>query len=143
MKWTSETSMYLYISTSDTGTKFEISGVMWQVAPDSKIYLVSCKLSQKSLLGLSTLEETHSIDVYILCDSLYYVLLSIYFSTLVDPYAKVLTFPNLHSSELSFPTFRVGTICDPVILQSTYEACIFISIFMLSKLFLRVMWIEI
>ena len=47
------TSMYLSISTSEPGTKSEISGVMWQVAPESKIQLVSCNLSPKSLLGLS------------------------------------------------------------------------------------------
>ena len=41
---------------------------------------------------------------------------------------KFLTFPNLHSSELSFPTLRVGTICDPVILQSTFEARILLPI---------------
>ena len=44
--------MYLSISTGDTRTKFEISGVMWHVTPESEIQLVSCELSPKSRLGI-------------------------------------------------------------------------------------------
>ena len=55
MKCPSATSMYFSVFTSDPGTKSEISSVMWQVTPESKIQLVSCELSPKSVLGLSTL----------------------------------------------------------------------------------------
>ena len=57
---------YLPVSTSDTGTKYEIYGVMWQVAPSSKIQFVSSELSLKYLLGLFTLEDIRYIEVYIL-----------------------------------------------------------------------------
>ena len=38
---------------------------MWQLVPESKMQLVSCKLPPKYLLGVSTLEGIHSIDAYI------------------------------------------------------------------------------
>ena len=41
----SETSMDLSVSSNDTGIKFVTSGVIWHVAPESKIQLVNCKLS--------------------------------------------------------------------------------------------------
>ena len=42
-KFLSATSIYLSVSTNWPGIKYEISGIMWQVAPDSKIKLVSCE----------------------------------------------------------------------------------------------------
>ena len=45
MKCLSATSIYLSVSTNEPAIKSEISGVMWQVAPESKIQLVSCGLS--------------------------------------------------------------------------------------------------
>ena len=39
------TSMCSSIYTIETGTKCEISGFMWQVAPESKTQLISCNLS--------------------------------------------------------------------------------------------------
>ena len=47
---------------------------MWQVAPESKIQLVSCKLSPKQLLGISALEDMRVRDAYIFCDLLWSVL---------------------------------------------------------------------
>ena len=44
-KFPSTNSINLSISTNDSGIKYEISGVMLQVAPESKIQLVSCELS--------------------------------------------------------------------------------------------------
>ena len=68
MKCPFETSIYLSISTSDPGTKYETSGVMWQVALESKIQLVSYELSPKYILGVSTLEDIRAIDAYIFWD---------------------------------------------------------------------------
>ena len=75
-KLPSATSRYLSIYTSEPGTKSQISGVMWQVTPDSKIKLVSYEMSPKYLLGIHTLEEICVIGVFILCDSFCSVLLS-------------------------------------------------------------------
>ena len=44
-KLPSATSIYLIIPNNETGIKYEIYGVMRQVAPESKIQLVSCHLS--------------------------------------------------------------------------------------------------
>ena len=71
--------------------KSEISGVMWQVAPESKIKLVSCDLSPKCLLGVSALEDICAIYVYIFCDFLS-VLFSKVLSIFVDLYTQVLGF---------------------------------------------------
>ena len=56
--------------------KSDISGDMWQVAPESKIQLVSYDLSSKSLLGIYALEGICAIDEYIFCWLLLYVLIS-------------------------------------------------------------------
>ena len=84
IKFPSATLMYLSVSTIDTGIKYEISGVMWQVAPESKIQLVSCELYPKYLLELSSLEYIRAIDAYIFCESfcsvLLYKVLSIFFN---------------------------------------------------------------
>ena len=69
-------NIYLSVSNIETGTKSEISGVMWQVAPEYKIQLVSCKVSPKYLLEISALEEIGSIDAYIFCELFCSVLLS-------------------------------------------------------------------
>ena len=69
-KCLSATSIYLSGYTNEPGIKSEISGVMWQVAPESKIQLFSFKLYPKSLLGISELEYIQIIDAYIFCDSL-------------------------------------------------------------------------
>ena len=41
---------------------------MIQIAPEYKIQLASCELYPKSLLGLPTVEEIRSTDVYIFCE---------------------------------------------------------------------------
>ena len=61
-KFLSATSIYLSVSTSDPGTKYETSDFMWHVATESKTQLVSCKTSPKYLLGLSTLEDIRDIE---------------------------------------------------------------------------------
>ena len=88
----SSNSIYLSIYTNETGIKSEISGVMLQVAPESKIQLVSCEIYQKSLLGISALEDIFYIDAYIICDLFWYLLLSGAFSIFVNIYAQVLGF---------------------------------------------------
>ena len=60
-----ETSMYLFIYTSEPVTESQIYGVMWQVSPDSKIQLVSWKMYPKYLLGLYIPEEICVIDASI------------------------------------------------------------------------------
>ena len=69
-KLPSATSIFLSVYTNDSGIKYWISGVMWQVAPESKIQLVSCEMSPKYLLVISMLVYIHAIDSYIFCDSL-------------------------------------------------------------------------
>ena len=76
MKRKSKNSMYLSVSANDPGIKSEISGVIWKVSPESKIQLISCELSPKSLLGISSLEDICAIDLYIFCDSLWSLLLT-------------------------------------------------------------------
>ena len=58
-------SIHFSVSASEPGTKSEIFGDVWQVAPESKIQLVSFELSTKYLLGISTLEYVCDIDAYI------------------------------------------------------------------------------
>ena len=105
-KFPYETSIYLSLAISEPDTKSEISGVMWQVVPESKIQLVSCELSPKYLLGLSTLEGIHAIGVYILCDLCHSVLFSDYLYFFFDLNAQVLSFTR--SSELYFTTYLVS-----------------------------------
>ena len=75
-KCPSATFIYLSVYTNETGIKSEISGVMWQVTPESKIQLISCKLYPNFLLGLSALVDINTTYTYIFCDSLSYVLFS-------------------------------------------------------------------
>ena len=91
-KYPSETSIYLSVSTIEPGIKSEISGIMWQVAPESKIQLVSCKLSPKYLIGLSALEEICATDAYILRDSFCHVMFDGALYIFVNLYARVLGF---------------------------------------------------
>ena len=58
-----------------------MSGVVRQVAPETKIQLVSCNLFSSFLLGIYALEYIHAIDAYILCDSLSSVLFYNIFSS--------------------------------------------------------------
>ena len=51
--------------------KSETSGVMWHVAPESKIQLVNCELSQKFPLGHSSLPDMRAIDACIFCSLLF------------------------------------------------------------------------
>ena len=62
---------------------------MLQVAPESKIQLISCELSPKYILGLYALEDIRAIDVYIFCEFLSYALFSNVLSISIDMYARV------------------------------------------------------
>ena len=99
------TSVYLSISTSEPGTKYEIYGVMLQVAHESKIQLVGCEISPKYLLGLSTLEYIRAIEVKFSVTRfvLYYCLRTYLF--LLNCTQNVLSY--LCSSEISFLYFPV------------------------------------
>ena len=128
-KCPSVTSMYLSIWTSNPGTKSDISSVMWQVMPESKIQLVSYFMSPKYLLGISTLEDIRAIYTYIFCDSFCSVIFSEALSIFVGLYAQVFFRVKLNSL---FWIFRVWKICNPVLLRPTSKARIGISVFMLS-----------
>ena len=65
----SATSMYLSVSSNDPGMKSETSGVIWHIAPESKIQLVNCELSPYFSLLRSSLLDIRAIDVYILWSS--------------------------------------------------------------------------
>ena len=60
-----ETSMCLSVSSNEPGIKSETCGVIWNVDPESKIQLVNCKLSLKSLLERSSLSDMRAIFAYI------------------------------------------------------------------------------
>ena len=70
----------------------QISGFMWQVAPDSKIQLVSCEMSPKDLLYISAKEWIRAVYVYIICYLIWSVLCFSVLSIFVDIYAPVLGF---------------------------------------------------
>ena len=53
-KFPSGNLVYLSVSTNEPSIKSKISGVMWQVAHESKIQLLSCDLSLYFILGFST-----------------------------------------------------------------------------------------
>ena len=74
---------------------------MWQVAPESKIQLISCELYPKYLIGLSALKYICAIDTYIFCDSLLSVLFNNVSSICVYIYAQVLRFPIIEWTFLS------------------------------------------
>ena len=116
-KFLSATSIYLSISSNDTSTKSEISGFVWQVAPDSKIQLVSCKLSPEYLLGIYALEDICDIDVYFLFDYFYFSLFSDVLFIFVDLYAWVLWISafqfNLFSKVSGFRPFEMKLSSNP------------------------------
>ena len=85
----------LSVSTKRPGIKSELSVVMWKFAPESKIQLVSCNMSPKYVLGMSALEVIYTIDAYILCGLLWYVLFSWVSSIFLYLYARILGFSVL------------------------------------------------
>ena len=91
-KYPSVTSICLSVSTNEPVIKTWISAVMWQVVPESKAQLVSCKMSPEYLLEISTLENICAIYVYIFCDSVWSVLFYDILSIVVNLYARVLGF---------------------------------------------------
>ena len=87
-KQPSATSIHLYVPINEIVIKSEISGVMWQVAPESKIKLVSCELYPQLLPGLSELGYIHAIDAYIFCELILFVLFSDILFIFFDLYAQ-------------------------------------------------------
>ena len=67
--------MYLSVTSNDPVMKSETYGVMWHVAPESKIQLVNCELSPYFSLERSPLLDICAIYVYILWSSLFSPLL--------------------------------------------------------------------
>ena len=100
------TSINIHVFTNEPGMKYKIYGVMWQVVCESKIKLVSCDMSPKSLLGISTLEDIPAIYWYIFCDSLFSLL---FYDVLYISLICVHEFKDfLCSSELSYPMYLVS-----------------------------------
>ena len=60
---------------NEPGIKSETSGVMWHVAPESKIQLINCELSAKFPLGNLSLSDIRAIDAYIFWSVLFLALL--------------------------------------------------------------------
>ena len=71
----SATSICLSVSSNVPGIKYETSGVMWHVAPESKIQLVNYELSPKFPLRHSSLPYIRAIDAYISWSMLFLLLL--------------------------------------------------------------------
>ena len=71
----SATAMYLSVSCYEPVMKYETFGVMWHVAPESKIQLVNCELSPYFSIFRSSLLDILAIDAYILWSSLFSPLL--------------------------------------------------------------------
>ena len=84
--------MYFSVYTSDIGTKYEIYGVTWQVAPESKIQFISCEISPKYLLGIFMLEDIRAIDTYISVTCFFLYSCPIIYIFFVDLYAQVFFF---------------------------------------------------
>ena len=67
----SATSIYSSVSSNDPGMKSETYGVIWHVAPESKIQLVNCELPPNFSLEHSSLPDICAIDAYILWSLLF------------------------------------------------------------------------
>ena len=63
--------MFLSVSSYEPEIKFETSGVMWHLAPESKILLVNCELLPNFSLGHLSLPDMRAIDAYILWSLLF------------------------------------------------------------------------
>ena len=61
----SVTSIYLSVSSNETGIKSETYGVIWQVSSEYKIQLVNCELSPRYLTYFLSLPDICAIDAYI------------------------------------------------------------------------------
>ena len=108
---------------------------MWQVAHESKIQLVSCKLSPKSLLGLSALEDIHAINMHIFCHSLWSVPFSDVLYILINMYVCV-------PANVIIQSVWFQTICDKMILRSKSEAHLWFMTITFITLIIRVALIE-
>ena len=140
-KCPSATSMYLSVSTNDPSIKSEISCVLWQVTPKSKIQLVTCELSHKSLLGVSALEYIGALYVYIFCDLFLSIMFPMSYQFFFDICAQFLGAFIIQWTLLSEVSgFR--TICDEMILWSTYESRICFLTVMVITLIIIVVWIQ-
>ena len=70
----SANSMFLSVFYNEPGIKSETCGVIWHVAHESKIQLVNCELSPKSLIEHSSLLDIPTIDAYIFWSLLFSLL---------------------------------------------------------------------
>ena len=114
---------------------------MWQVSPESKIWLVSFELPSKFILGLYLLEDIRAIDAYIFCDSLSSVLFSDVLSICFDLYARVLTFSVFQWTYLS-EVSGFGKFAIKWSSKSTSEARIWFPTVTFITLIIIVAWIK-
>ena len=64
--------IFLSVSSNENGIKSETSGIMWKVAPESRIQLVNCELSAKFPLVHLSLPDMRAIDAYIFWSLIYF-----------------------------------------------------------------------
>ena len=102
--------MYLSVSSNEPVIKSETYGVMWHVAPESKIQLVNSELSPKFPLGHSSLSDIYVIDAYISW--------SLLFSPL--SHAKKL----FHESVLAFAIFHYILVALDILQLGDPQICI-------------------
>ena len=139
-KFPSATLIYLSVATNNPGIKSEIYGVVWQVAPESKIQLGSCKLFKISFRYFCIWRHTCHIHVYLLGLNFICTVFRrlIYFCWYVYTSFRVLRAPvNFLIREVRF-----WTTCNSMILQYTYEARIWFPTVMFITLNIRVVYIK-
>ena len=78
--------MLLSVSSNKTVVESETSGVMWHVAPESKIQLVNYELSPKFPPGHLSLPDIHAIDAYIFWSLLFLTFLHAQLPFLIKTY---------------------------------------------------------
>ena len=133
-KFLSSTSIYLSVSANESSKKPEISGVMWQVAPESKkigqLRDISNIASRTLWIGIHTWHRR----VYLL----WFVLICTVFQRLIYFCQCVRTSFRLFCVPVNF-IFRsvlFKKICDEMILQSTSESSIWVLTIVFSTLFI-------
>ena len=137
MKFPSATSIYLSVSNNEPGIKFEIYGVMWQVAPEYKIQLVRCEVSLEIssryfCIGIHTCHRhVYLLWLALICTVVWFL---IYFCRSVR-----MTFRLFHIPvNFLFRGVWFQKICNEVILQSISEACIWFLTVTFRTLIVRV-----
>ena len=144
MAWCpSANSMCLSVSSNKYGIKYESYGVMWHVAPESKIQLVYWELSPKFPLVHFSLPYIHAIDAYIFLVTVIFTIVACTISFLIKTYLLSLLiilfwwlwkFCNKVIFKSTSKTFMRCTLCTSVI-QITSRTRFYFSCLILLKHF--------